>query len=163
MIEAPVGHVVALLGPNTCREQFRSELYAAPRVVIHGSLFNFMMKKTQADRIYIFVPRKLTVYTRGQDVEFTMPNGRAAAQCAHVAARLVEAGTKDVSEMTTIILAATDSNHLAKIFKIVMDWRLPVMTQFDTFEGFNNQVLQAIAIGPLTEKESRVFKLSELW
>lgn len=128
-----------------------------------GHCFTFMKKKEQADRIYIFVPRKLTVYDGEKTVEFKMPNGRAAAQCAHVSARLVEAGFKGVSEMTTIILAAVDSNHLAKILKIVIDWNMPFMTQFDTFEGFNNQVLQAFAIGPITEKQSRVFKLLELW
>lgn len=92
-----------------------------------------------------------------------MPNGRAAAQCAHIAAAMVQSGYKNIAQMTTIILAAASSGHLEQIKKILTRFKLKHHFQYDTFEDDDNLLLQAIAVGPLTKKQSEVFQFSELW
>lgn len=113
-----------------------------------------------ANRIYIIVPRVLnTAYG-----DLTMPHGRAAAQCAHVGASMVECGYKDVPFMTTIILAAENSHHLKRIKDVLFENRIrPVHFQYDTINDENHDYLQALAIGPITKSEGEIFKLLNLW
>lgn len=111
-------------------------------------------EKQVADHIYIFVPRKLTL-ANGTEVD--MPHGRAAAQCAHIGAGLANAHAA-VFAMTTIILAADNSQHLEKIARaaIVKD-DFPYM-QWDTFGTDPHLLLQAVAFGPYTKKQGEIFK-----
>lgn len=117
------------------------------------------MQKEKPNRIYIFVPRTLET-ARGK---VKMPNGRAAAQCAHVAAKLVEAGYKDISEMTTMVMAAASSQHLNQISKALELFGITGWLQFDNFGDDKEELLQAIATEPVTKKQSEIFQFCELW
>lgn len=119
----------------------------------------FLMRKEKPNRIYIFVPRTLDT-SRGK---VKMPNGRAAAQCAHAAAMLCEFGFKDVGRMTTIVLAAASTNHLYQIASALNLFKVGFWSQMDTFGDSEEKLLQAIITAPLTEKQSRIFQFSELW
>jgi len=94
-----------------------------------------------------------------------MPNGRAAAQCAHVAARLsmIYGDTCDISSMTTIVLEASSSKHLFQIVEGLKFFKIGFLLQVDTFEDDNKALLQAVATLPITEKQSSIFKFLELW
>lgn len=91
-----------------------------------------------------------------------MSAGRAAAQCAHLGARL-SVLYDDVSSMTTIILAAESPNHLEQIQKALDSLNIFYFPQHDNYDGGNEKVLQAIATIPLTEKQSQIFAFSRLW
>jgi len=92
-----------------------------------------------------------------------MSNGRAAAQCAHVAAKVVELGYGNISGMTTIILAAASTNHLYQITdalnRMVIGW----VPQVDTLDEGQETTLQAIATLPVTKKQSEIFQFCEMW
>lgn len=120
---------------------------------------NFDMPKEKPNRIYIFVPRILET-SRGK---VKMSNGRAAAQCAHIAAKLVEAGYKDVSKMTTMVMAASGINHLVQIEKALNLFKIVHFYQFDTLGDDEEIFLQAIATEPVTKKQSEIFQFCELW
>jgi len=92
-----------------------------------------------------------------------MPNGRAAAQCAHATAKLCEFGFKGVSGMTTIVLAAASSNHLMQIARALNLFKVGFWSQFDNFGDDEEQLLQAIITVPITKKRSEIFKFSEMW
>lgn len=120
------------------------------------------MPKEKPNRIYIFVPRILETSCG----KVKMSNGRAAAQCAHAAAKLVEAGYKDVSKITTMVMAASSSNHLEQIVKALGLFRITYWLQFDTFDvgnGVKEELLQAAATEPVTKKQSEIFQFCELW
>ena len=116
------------------------------------------MKKQIPNRIYIFVPRYFVIGCK----KIQMSAGRAAAQCAHLGARL--SGVYDgVSSMTTIILAAESPNHLEQIQKALDSFHIDYFPQYDNYDGGNETVLQTIATEPLTEKQSQIFAFSRLW
>ena len=117
------------------------------------------MRKEKPNRIYIFVPRYFEI--DGKQVK--MSAGRAAAQCAHVAARISELGHKDVSHMTTIILAAASRDHLNQIIRALCLFDIEFAAQCDTFEGSTELSLQAIATLPVTKKQSEIFQFCEMW
>lgn len=117
------------------------------------------MRKEKPNRIYIFVSRTLET-SRGT---VKMPNGRAAAQCAHVAAHMVEMGYGNISDMTTIVLAASSSKHLFQIVEGLRFFKISYVPQVDTFEDGKEAILQAVATLPITEKQALIFKFFELW
>lgn len=116
------------------------------------------MKKQIPNRIYIFVPRYFVI--DGKKIQ--MSAGRAAAQCAHLGARVSEV-YDGVSSMTTIILVAESPSHLQQIQTSLALFDISYIQQYDNYDGGNEMVLQAIATEPLTEKQSQVFVFSRLW
>ena len=116
------------------------------------------MRKEKPDRIYIFVPRYFEI--DGKQVKMTA--GRAAAQCAHVAAKLSNF-YEGVGDMTTIILAAESPNHLKQIESALMLFKVPCFLQHDNYDSGTETVLQAVATVPLTGKESQIFAFCRLF
>ena len=91
-----------------------------------------------------------------------MSAGRAAAQCAHVAAKLSNF-YDSVGDMTTIILAAESSSHLDQIKGALVLFKVPCFLQHDNYDSGTETVLQAVATVPLTGKESQIFAFCRLF
>ena len=112
----------------------------------------------KADRIYIFVPRVLN--TDAGPVR--MPSGRAAAQCAHVSAKLAMMHA-NVYKMTTMVLEVANSQELEWVQKFLLKSGIGYMLQFDNLSDSKKQILQAVATVPITKAKSEKLKYFSLW
>jgi hypothetical protein len=122
------------------------------------------VSREKKNRIYIIIPR--TLHLKHKTVK--MSNGRAAAQCCHLGAVIGasnEIWDEQPANMTTIILAVRSSYELQKLLeKFYFNFTsLSLTCQRDTLPDSKEELLHAIAVGPITKRQSKIFENFEKW